>query len=186
MKHLDVSRRAVTRALVTLPMIAVPTLACATGVAGSTGEPAMNMHATFISATASRAAWDAARARYEAARAAERAFDDAVWIPAKAARKAKFGEDHWLPLGHAGRPEIEAWEKVNGFEKIYARLEEIGDALADTQVALLETPAPDLVALRWKLENTIEPGDEGDIAQWCDDIRLAIVADYQRLLPLEA
>jgi hypothetical protein len=72
MTELRLSRRAVTRALATLPIIAVP-IAGRAGAA-SEGDNAMNMMTT-ISAKADRSKWDAAMARYLAAKAESDAFD---------------------------------------------------------------------------------------------------------------
>lgn len=51
--------------------------------------------------------------------------------------------------------------------------------------ALMKMPAPDLAALRWKIEQTIQPAENGDTVHWSDEIRMAIVADYARLLPAD-
>jgi len=74
-------------------------------------------------------------------------------------------------------------EQELGFAATAARHEALVEDFSDAHTSLLLIPAPDLAALRWKLGETIEPGTGGDINPWCDEIRLAIVADYERLLP---
>lgn len=51
MTDLRLSRRDVTRALATLPILAVPALASAAGGAGKLGDNAMNMHSTNFATT---------------------------------------------------------------------------------------------------------------------------------------
>ena len=53
-------------------------------------------------------------------------------------------------------------------------------AEGDAHVALLKIPAPDMPALRWKLEQTFD--DDGEIALWSEKIALTIRSDFQRLL----
>lgn len=72
---------------------------------------------------------------------------------------------------------------LDAIDRELYRLEASADAARD---ALLMTPAPDLPALHWKLSETIRAGEgpAGEIVPHEDEIRLTIVDDYQRLLPI--
>lgn len=72
-----------------------------------------------------------------------------------------------------------------GWSAIQKRQNILDDRIGHARQALLKMPAPDLAALRWKLEHTIEPDETGDTVHWHDEVRLVIVADYQRLLPAD-
>jgi hypothetical protein len=76
----------------------------------------------------------------------------------------------------------QAAEQELNSEAIEKRWQELVDEESDAHTDLLMLPAPDLAALRWKLAEVIEPGDSGHIVCWCDEVRLAIVADYEQLL----
>lgn len=61
-------------------------------------------------------------------------------------------------------------------DEISDRLEKFTEAVCDAQTVLMETPAPDLVALRWKLEHTSGTSWEGAyIAQMQADIEALMV-----------
>lgn len=93
------------------------------------------------------------------------------------------------------RPIRDAWNEYEAreaqaeadlnFEAMNEEHDRLVRVFCDIKHEILKMPAPHFMALRWKLEHTIEPGEKGEIVPWSDDeIRLAIVADYQRLLPV--
>lgn len=59
--------------------------------------------------------------------------------------------------------------------------EAFGDRIAELQTGLLKMPAPDLPALRWKLDNLREP--DGDLIPWVAEVVEQLFADVARLLP---
>lgn len=77
-------------------------------------------------------------------------------------------------------------QKVQGIRDRYdmdrldARAEELGEMIADAQRTLMDTPAPDLPALRWKLEHLRE--DDGNIAAWTASYVEQCFADIARLM----
>lgn len=90
------------------------------------------------------------------------------------------------PIRDAWKAHEKAREEAKAaldFEAISAQNQRLWDEVSDAHSALLRMPAPHLAALRWKLQETIQPGDKGEIIEWCDEIRLAIATDYERLLP---
>jgi hypothetical protein len=126
-----------------------------------------------------RATWDSALGVLRHAENAMGDYDRDFYDPIMAEEERLFGE-----VTHkAGSNELKAWRASSGYNGICDASQRLSDAVGAAHTAMLMTPAPDLAALRWKLEQTIEPGDNGDIATWSDRIRLSIVADYQRLLP---
>ena len=60
--------------------------------------------------------------------------------------------------------------------------ERLGEALAEAEGALMELPAPDRVALRWKLDKLFEPEAGDSTPCWSMDYVRQTIADYQRLL----
>lgn len=48
--------------------------------------------------------------------------------------------------------------------------------------AFLQAPAPDLNALRWKLQILLAPDDSGSIPEWSDRLVAQVRNDCQRLL----
>lgn len=60
-------------------------------------------------------------------------------------------------------------------DEIHDRLDKFVEAICEAQTLLMETPAPDLVALRWKLEHTAG-------ACFADDYIAQMNADIQTLL----
>ena len=58
-----------------------------------------------------------------------------------------------------------------------------GDALAAAESALMELPAPNLAALRWKLDHILEPDSGSDETPgWSMGYVRQTIADYRRLL----
>lgn len=56
------------------------------------------------------------------------------------------------------------------------------NAYSDAQAAVMNVPAPNLAALRWKLDYILSP-DEGTIASWSIEYVQQMLADIERLLP---
>jgi len=79
-----------------------------------------------------------------------------------------------------------ALQKTTGAKvpaEIVDRQEALSDAHWEARNALMETPAPTLSALRWKLDLVfaVEPGDDSHDA-WSVDFLAQTIADYRRLL----
>ncbi|MBT2185545.1 hypothetical protein [Sphingobium nicotianae] len=129
-----------------------------------------------------RRVWDSTMRKWQTAKAKGHTFDMEYVDPLYEAEKAAFGRGHIYP-DDPRYDEVCAWRDKRNYEAIHNRCEELADAEADAHVALLRMPAPDTAALRWKLDQTIE--EDGEIALWCEEIALAIQADYRRLLPAE-
>lgn len=111
---------------------------------------------TMAQPDTNHAAWDAAMARMRRADKAWRAADDALYaIPRTSPMRAK-AED-----------EAEA----------------LVEAFSDTERALLDMPAPDGAALRWKLDRILDGGINGPWTEsYARDFIRQTVVDYRRLL----
>jgi len=143
--------------------------------------PAIAVPTGAISAvsTAGRGRWEVVMAEHVAAMTAGAEYDRTHVNPLYDAMKAKFG-DLCRPETGPLREEYREWCAAHNYEAIIAQSERYTDVESDTRVALLRMPAPDLAALRWKLDETFA---DGDIALWCDEIADAIRADIVRLMP---
>jgi hypothetical protein len=183
MTQIPLSRRAVTRALATLPIIAVPVI----GRAGAahTGDNTMNMMST-IAPSPDRTAWDAAMQKYLLLKSEEDEFDAHHWTPLYAIEKQCFGE----PTGRGRNgngwrlnesAEHSVWKAATNYDAIMERSAELGDAVHDAKWDLLEIPAPDLAALRFKLEDIMN--EEEGVQLYRDEYMAIVIADYRRLLP---
>ena len=61
------------------------------------------------------------------------------------------------------------------------KAERLGDQLADAQEVLMKLPAPDMAALRWKLDQVSDKGESWD--SWSDEYVAQLNADIVALLP---
>lgn len=75
-----------------------------------------------------------------------------------------------------------------GMDDLDDRSDAIGDALADAQSALMDLPAPDLAALRWKLDHVTAGARRPDGSLDCYSAAYVsqMVDDMQRLMPIAA
>jgi hypothetical protein len=71
-----------------------------------------------------------------------------------------------------------------GMDEADERWEALGEATCAARDALMDMPAPDLGALRWKLEQLPDP--DGDMPAWTADFVRQTFADVTRLLPAES
>lgn len=119
--------------------------------------------APAIAQASPRAAWDAAMARMTKAKAAN----------------DQFNADIWYPAYHR--------EKVDPAYTIPESVDELSDRLLDAfinaKAELMEMPAPDLAALRWKLDIALEIEENGELAPWKAHYVAQTLVDYRRLLP---
>lgn len=77
--------------------------------------------------------------------------------------------------------EGKAANDLPGWGAAVERLEDLGDKAHDARWSLMAMPAPDLPALRWKLEHLLEL--EGDsVAPWSAEAIADTVADMRRLI----
>lgn len=79
-----------------------------------------------------------------------------------------------LPNGHADK---RSWGFI---------IDQSSDEMGEAKRALLDTPSPDLAALRWKLDQVITFTDDDEeeyMDQWAKKLVVQTIADYRRLLP---
>ncbi|WP_333837373.1 hypothetical protein [Novosphingobium sp.] len=70
-----------------------------------------------------------------------------------------------------------AWAQAND------ELEALVETFSDAEIALLDTPAPDRIALQWKLDRILDGGINGPWTEsYSADYIRQTVADYRRLL----
>lgn len=79
------------------------------------------------------------------------------------------------------KAEIAAIEQQHGYREAEERCEALGEVRYEAEWALMELPAPDLPALRWKLEKLLEVHN-GSCAGWSEEAIAQTVADMQRLM----
>lgn len=118
---------------------------------------------TTITNEIARARWGAALARLEQADAAYEEYYAAV-KPLLELRDAFEARHGLIAPGNDRNPTPGYFEKRDALfaahpeyqvpDEIHDRLEKFVEAICEAQTLLMETPAPDLVALRWKLEHT--------------------------------
>lgn len=139
-------------------------------------------------------AWLAAM---EAMWTADRAFDeykDAVWEPLSKAYEAWLTENGASrKLGDGGpvqwerRKVLEDVHPLKGeWEAVNEEIDRLTDVFSDAQTALMEMPAPNKAALRWKLDKLLDDGDDISTASWSMDYARQTIADYRRILSGEA
>lgn len=133
----------------------------------------------IVAGHSDRRVWDNLMAAHILARDEGAKLDRDVIDPIHAEEKRLFG-DYAVGRNNPRYEEIEAWHQANGHQPVFKKWEALSDREADTKSALLRMPAPDLAALRWKLDQTFE---DDEIALWCEEIVLVMRADFARLLP---
>lgn len=87
------------------------------------------------------------------------------------------------------RSEFQAAKDRHNYEAVTNLDEALSQAAYDARWALLETPAPDLAALRFKLEYLFADGaaEDGNGAEpWAQHVMANLMADVGRLMPKEA
>ena len=87
------------------------------------------------------------------------------------------------------RSEFQAAKDRHNYEAVTDQDEALSQAAYDARWALLETPAPDLAALRFKLEYLFADGaaEDGNGAEpWAQHVMANLMADVGRLMPKEA
>lgn len=129
--------------------------------------------------------WETALARYQIAHEINQRYFKKVYGPASDAEQA-FEEEHGL---ERGQPEYverrKALEQAHGY-RVPQSVEETTDRLCNeacaAEDALMQMPAPDLAALRFKLEKLLASDNEGTDA-WSADYVRQTQEDIRRLLP---
>ena len=122
-----------------------------------------------LAAPADRRAWEFALARYRAIEQAAETFDAEIYEPLWEKERA-FDEAH-------GTAHIVP-------DDIHDRHERLWEEVCDAAGEVLDAPAPDLPALRWKLDYLTGGGK--DWAAWCDEAVQQAMLDMARLLPTAA
>lgn len=148
---------------------------------------------------ADRSAWDAAMARYRAAEREHDAYAANIFDPAWEAEQA-FEKAHGLRHKQAdGLWNRSYFERRKAFQEkhgtdycvpdhLHERMEALSDGLCDARGDLLDVPAPDLAALRFKLDDILaverrHQADGGSTASYGYGYVKQTLADIARLLP---
>jgi hypothetical protein len=157
------------RALVTIPtIIAVPAAAMSIG----------------MPTAPDRTAWDAAMSIWRKAEDAYAAFRRDYIESQFAAMYQRYDGGFHPMRDEPGWADWCAWSDSSGYNKVMEQAEKLGIDASDSESALFLIPSPDLAALRWKLDKTVEA--DGEIALWCEKFALILRSDFLRLLPEEA
>lgn len=151
--------------------------------------------AVAIALPADRKAWEHAMARFQVAKvefdAFAAVFDEG--LEGEMAFEAAHGVVHMLPNGDfapnyfAKRKALQA-EHGTAYlvpDHMHERMEALSEAMGEAEMAALNTPAPDLAALRWKLDRlTVDAGkSDGDMPPWAGHVIRQTLLDIARLLP---
>jgi hypothetical protein len=157
---------------------------------------AVAIPAAATTAPVDRRAWDFAMARLEATKAASDTYDANVFDPAynrEQAFEASHGLSHQFPDGsytpnyHERRKAL--WDthgKAHCLpDDISDEQERLVEVMCDAEFAVMQTPAPDTAALRWKLDKLFDTGTDPDrgTSAWSADYVAQTMADIARLLP---
>ena len=135
-----------------------------------------------------RGEWNFAMASYEAAKAHSDNYDAAHFFPAWE-REQAVEEAHGLVWGQPGFFEQrKALQEQHGYQVpdgVHDEQERLVEVMCDAEHAVWQTPAPDLQALRWKLERVIdaEPEKGHGTSSWAPEYVAQTMADIARLLP---
>lgn len=145
-------------------------------------------------APANRRAWEHALAKLQAADGEHEAYVANFFDPAHRAEQA-FEEAHgviqrlpdgsWNPGFWDARRKLEAEHGTAHMipEHIGERADALGEAVGKAQQEVLETPAPDLAALRYKLDYLLGDDSTDSTPAWSADFVAQTLADIARLLP---
>jgi hypothetical protein len=109
------------------------------------------------------------------------------------------GEGHWWNASDPEKPKAKfraALDSVQAYRDAYAanyrdsgledadrRFEEFGEAVSEAEWALMDTPAPDLAALHWKLEFLFADDGTDACSAWSSNALAPTLPDIARLLP---
>lgn len=96
------------------------------------------------------------------------------------ARKAQYRRA--LDSVQAFRDAEERHDRVSGMNDAEERWSALAEEVGRTRAALMDMPAPDLSALRWKLAHLRD--DDGDLAGWSAGFVRQTFVDIDRLMPV--
>ena len=129
--------------------------------------------------------WEAAIAQHETTKELYERFCRDVADPARADELA-FEKRHGLTREAVDYfPRRKALQQAHGYQtapSIHDAADKLCDAMAAAEGDLMATPAPDLAALRFKLEKLLAI-DEGGTDAWSADYVRQTIEDMRRLLP---
>lgn len=151
---------------------------------------AISVSALPIAAAAAgtdRVEWDRAMSRFKEAEALADRHYSQVYLPLS--NKAERVED----AAGLDRARFGFWERRKAFVNVNPNLyhdlnaasdecDRLGDAVADTLGDLMDTPAPDLAALRWKLDQLRDERD-GSLQSYTASFTEQAYTDMARLMP---
>ena len=169
--QIDTTRRALLKAA---PAVAVIATIPATGA--------------LAMPSANRREWDFAIASYQAAKTASDNYDAAHFFPAMA-REEAFERANGIEWGKPGffdaRIALQAEHGYQVPDAVHDEQERLVEVMCDAEEAVLQTRAPDLQALRWKLERVIDADPEKGhgTSPWAPEYVAQTLADIARLLP---
>lgn len=115
----------------------------------------------LASVTTPRTAWEAALAKLEHAEATYQAFSENIWRPACRSNDADPSRD---------------------ISAVHEECDRLLTAYCDARSAVMAEPAPDLAALRWKLDEAVQV-EEDELISWDLKYVSQTIADFKRLLP---
>lgn len=155
------------------------TLSTTTPQAPATDDPALTLWATNFAAML-------------AAQEVTDRYDAAVFNPLYE-RKRAFERDKGVEDLFPAHPEVKAVHEADGFRHaipadIYDRQQELCEQFVDAQSEVMNTPAPHLSALRWKLDQILvlehsDDSDGGSTPSWTRKYVAQTFDDIARLLP---
>jgi len=113
------------------------------------------------------------------------AAEGKTWCaPDPEARKARYRAP--LDSVQAYRDAEKAHNQASGMADADERWEALGDRVYETRCALMEMPAPDLPALKWKLDHLLEVDSSQSVSPWAEEYVAQTRADIARLMTGEA
>ena len=81
------------------------------------------------------------------------------------------------------RAQIQAVKDRHDYDAKTKKADELGEADHDATWALFDIPAPDLAALRWKIEHLFGHCEDCEVDSWSTEVMKVFLADVRRLLP---
>lgn len=86
----------------------------------------------------------------------------------------------------ARQAQVKAIEDRLNWQELNDKWEAVGQAAYEAECEVLDTPAPDLPALLFKLEKLLHADEDGSTSPWCEQKVAQTMADARRLLGGEA
>lgn len=81
------------------------------------------------------------------------------------------------------RAQLQAVKDRHGYDAAMNKADQLGEANHDATWALFEIPAPDLAALRWKIDHLFGASEDCEVEPWSAEVMKTFLADVRRLMP---